>query len=156
MSLEAEAQILRQVPMFRNLDINRLKLLAFTGERVRFPAGRFIFKRGDVSDAAYVILEGSAEVFVETPTGSLAVTEFHPHDIMGEMGVLGEMPRSASIRATSDLMVLRIDKQVFLDLLQQFPHIAIDIMRELAHRLERTTDRLAAAARPGNLSSDPS
>ncbi|MGV6871440.1 cyclic nucleotide-binding domain-containing protein [Pseudochelatococcus sp. B33] len=155
MNLNAEAQALRQVPMFRNIDMSRLKLLAFTSERVRVPAGHVLFRRGDASDAAYVILEGEAEVFIDTPAGPLKVTEFHPHDIMGEMGVLAETSRSASVRAKTDLLALRIDKQVFLDLLQQFPQIAIDVMRELAHRLERTTDRLAATARPGGPATGP-
>ncbi|MFT0892135.1 Crp/Fnr family transcriptional regulator [Pseudochelatococcus sp. G4_1912] len=146
MSLESEVQALRQVPMFRDVDKGRLKLLAFTSDRVRFSEGQFIFKRGDASDAAYVILEGEAHVLVDTPAGPLKVTDFHVYDIMGEMGVLAEIPRSASIRAATNLMVLRIDKQVFLELLQQFPQIAIAIMRELAHRLERTTARLAEVA----------
>lgn len=150
MNLDNEAQALRQVPMFRNIDTRRLKLLAFTGERLRFPAGSLLFQRGDPSDAAYVVLEGEARVFIDTPTGPLKVTDFHVHDIMGEMGVLADIPRSATIRATTDLLVLRIDKQVFLDLLYQFPQIAIEIMRELAHRLERTTERLAAVSRPDN------
>lgn len=146
MSIEAEVQALRQVPMFRDIDKGRLKLLAFTSDRVRFSAGQYVFKRGDASDAAYVILDGEAHILLDTPTGPLKLTEFHAHDIMGEMGVLAEIPRSASIRAATDLMVLRIDKQVFLELLEQFPQISIAIMRELAHRLERTTSRLAEAA----------
>ncbi len=147
MSLNAEAQILRQVPMFRNLDTSRLKLLAFTSERMRLPAGQILFRRGDTSDAAYVVLDGKAEVFFEALSGTVKVTELGPHDLIGEMGVLGEIPRSASVRAVTDLLVLRIDKQVFIELLEQFPRIAIDVMRELAHRLERTTERLASISK---------
>lgn len=149
MSLDVETRILRQVRIFRNLDAGCLKLLAFTSELVRFPAGHTLFRRGDMSDAAYVVLEGQAEVFVETAAGTLKVAEFGPNDMMGELGVLAEIPRTASIRTITDLTALRIDKQVFLDLLQQFPSIAIDVMRELALRLERTTGRLAASQPAG-------
>ncbi|MGI6245437.1 MAG: Crp/Fnr family transcriptional regulator [Pseudochelatococcus sp.] len=148
MNLETEVRALQRVPMFRDLDKGRLKLLAFTSERVGFSAGQVLFNRGDTSDAAYVILEGKAHALVDAPTGVLKVAEFGAHDLIGEMGVLAETPRSASVVAITDLLVLRIDKDVFLELLHQFPQIAIAVMRELAHRLERTTSRLARTGSP--------
>ncbi|MFC0218101.1 CRP-like cAMP-binding protein [Pseudochelatococcus lubricantis] len=146
MTLETEVQVLRRVPMFRGLDKGRLKLLAFTSERVSFPGGQILFNRGDTSDAAYVILDGRADALLDTPAGAFKVAEFGAHDIVGEMGVLADTPRTATVRAATDLLVLRIDKQVFLELLNQFPQISIAVMRELAHRLERTTIRLAETA----------
>ena len=71
MTLEAEVQSLRQVPMFRDIDPARLKLLAFTSERVQFSGGQRFFSQGDPSDAAYVILEGRASVLLGTPGGEI-------------------------------------------------------------------------------------
>ncbi len=144
MTLETEVQALRQVPMFREIDPARLKLLAFTSERVMFSAGQHVFAQGDPSDAAYVLLQGKADVVIETPNGPLRVAQLAANDLLGEMGILSDAPRSASIVADGDVTALRIDKRVFLELLGQFPQMSVAVMRELAKRLERTNAKLAA------------
>ena len=144
MTLDSEVQSLRQVPMFREIDAARLKLLAFTSERVNFAPGQRLFAQGDAGDAAYVILEGRANVLLETPTGPLKVAELGRNALVGEMAILADMPRSATISADSELTALRIDKRVFLELLSQFPQMSLAVMREIAKRLEQTNAKLAA------------
>lgn len=146
MTLDAEVQSLRQVPMFREIDPARLKLLAFTSERVSFAPGQRFFSQGDPADAAYMILDGAAQVILETGAASIKVAELGRNDLVGEMGILSDTPRSATIVAESDVIALRIDKRVFLELLGQFPQMSIAVMRELAKRLERTNARLAERA----------
>ena len=145
MTLESEVQSLRQVPMFRDIDPARLKLLAFTSERVQFAAGQRFFSQGDAADAAYVILDGHAEVLLDTPRGEIKVAELGRNALVGEMGILSDTPRSATIAAVDTTTALRIDKRVFLELLLQFPQMSIAVMREIAGRLERTNAQLAAA-----------
>ena len=145
MTLESEVQSLRQVPMFRDIDPARLKLLAFTSERVQFAAGQRFFSQGDAADAAYVILDGHAEVLLDTPRGEIKVAELGRNALVGEMGILSDTPRSATIAAVHATTALRIDKRVFLELLLQFPQMSIAVMREIAGRLERTNAQLAAA-----------
>lgn len=145
MTLETEVQSLRQVPMFREIDPARLKLLAFTSERVKFAEGQRFFSQGDAADAAYVILEGRADVLLRTPGGEIKVAELGSNAIVGEMGIIGDSPRSATIVAAEPATALRIDKRVFLELLAQFPQMALAVMRELAGRLERTNAQLAQA-----------
>jgi CRP-like cAMP-binding protein len=60
------------------------------------------------------------------------------------MGILSDTPRSATITAAEPTTALRIDKRVFLELLAQFPQMALAVMRELAQRLERTNAQLVA------------
>ncbi len=144
MTLEAEVQSLRQVPMFRDIDPARLKLLAFTSERVQFADGQRFFSQGDASDAAYVILDGRASVLLDTPNGEIKVAELGGNALVGEMGILSDTPRSATIMAAEPTTALRIDKRVFLELLAQFPQMSLAVMRELAQRLERTNAQLVA------------
>ncbi|HZB63562.1 MAG TPA: Crp/Fnr family transcriptional regulator [Microvirga sp.] len=144
MTLEAEVQSLRQVPMFKDIDPARLKLLAFTSERVQFAGGQRFFAQGDASDAAYVILDGRANVLLNTPNGEIQVAELGGNALVGEMGILSDTPRSATITAAEPTTALRIDKRVFLELLAQFPQMALAVMRELAQRLERTNAQLVA------------
>jgi CRP-like cAMP-binding protein len=146
MTLDTEVQMLRQVPMFKNIDAARLKLLAFTSERVQFTAGQRFFSKGDVSDAAYVIFEGTADVVIEGAGEALKIAELGRNALVGEMGILSDSPRSAAVIAVEPTVALRIDKRVFLELLTQFPQMAIAVMRELANRLERTNAQLAAQA----------
>jgi CRP-like cAMP-binding protein len=144
MTLEAEVQSLRQVPMFKDIDPARLKLLAVTSERVQFAGGQRFFAQGDSSDAAYVILDGRANVLLNTPNGEIQVAELGGNALVGEMGILSDTPRSATITAAEPTTALRIDKRVFLELLAQFPQMALAVMRELAQRLERTNAQLVA------------
>jgi CRP-like cAMP-binding protein len=130
--------------MFRDVDPARLKLLAFTSERVQFADGQRFFSQGDPSDAAYVILDGRANVLLNTPGGEIQVAELGSNALVGEMGILSDTPRSATIMAAEPTTALRIDKRVFLELLAQFPQMSLAIMRELAKRLERTNAQLVA------------
>lgn len=147
MTLDTEVQSLRQVPMFRDIDQARLKLLAFTSERVQFASGQRFFNQGDAADAAYVILDGRADVTLNTSTGEIKVAELGKNALVGEMGILGDSPRSATITAVEATTALRIDKRVFLELLTQFPQMSLAIMREIASRLEKTNAQLAARSR---------
>ena len=149
MTIDSEVRALRSVPMFRDIDPSRLKLLAFTSERVRFAAGQTLFLQGDAADAAYVILDGKADVILSDRGGEVKVAELGRNALVGEMGILSDAPRSATIKASEASSALRIDKRVFLELLSQFPQMAIAIMRELASRLERTNAQLLARSRGG-------
>ncbi|MCG8543081.1 MAG: cyclic nucleotide-binding protein, partial [Alphaproteobacteria bacterium] len=76
------------------------------------------------------------------------------HEIVGEIAILCDVPRTATVCATSKLVTLRIAKDCFFGLVEEFPQMAVEIMRELAHRLETTTGRLReahaqVAAQPG-------
>jgi CRP-like cAMP-binding protein len=147
MTLETEVQSLRQVPMFRDIDSARLKLLAFTSERVNFAEGQKFFQQGDAADAAYVVLQGKADVTIDSPGGDIKVAELGQNAIVGEMGILSDSPRSATIVAAAPTTALRIDKRVFLELLTQFPQMSIAVMRELASRLEKMNTQLARQSR---------
>jgi CRP-like cAMP-binding protein len=146
MSLETEVQSLREVPMFRGVEGPRLKLLAFASERVSYAAGQVLFEQGDAADSAYVILEGAASVVISTPGGKLKVAELGKNAIVGEMGIILDAPRSATIIASQDVVALKIRKDVFLDMIREFPQMSIAVMQELARRLERTDAKLASLA----------
>lgn len=143
MTIDLEVKALQQVPMFRELAPGRLKLLAFTSERVTYSPGEYLFSQGDQADAAFVILDGKAQVILETAADPLVVAELGRNDLVGEMGILTETPRSATVRAETSVIALRIDKRIFLELLQQVPALSIAILREMANRLEKTNIRLA-------------
>ena len=142
MSLNEEVELLRGVPLFAKIEPSKLKLLAFTSERIAHAPGQVIFRQGEMGDAAYIIVEGDAEVYVTGPKGDVKVASLGANDIVGEIAILCDVPRTASVRASARLVVLRISKDLFFQLVNEFPQMAVEIMRELAHRLEKTTARL--------------
>ena len=85
MSLNEEVEALRSVPLFAKIEPSKLKLLAFTSERLTFPAGGELFHEGDQGDSAYIILDGQAEIIIDTPNGELAVAKVGKNDLIGEI-----------------------------------------------------------------------
>jgi len=137
--LSDEVEVMRNIPIFAKIDRAKLKLLAFGSERLRFQSGDYIVREGDMGDCCYVLLDGAGEVLVATPQGSLKVAEIGKYDVVGEIAILCDVPRTASVRAVSAVDTLCITKDLFFSLLKEFPDIAIEVMRVLAHRLENMT-----------------
>jgi len=134
--------MLRQVPLFSGVAPAKLKLLAFTSDRVTYAPGQMLFRQGDVGDAAYVVLSGKAEVMVDSPSGQIKVAEVDPNSIVGEIAILCNVSRTATVRATTAVEALRIRKDHFLRLLGEYPEMTVEIMRVLADRLSHTTAEL--------------
>ncbi|NNF78820.1 MAG: Crp/Fnr family transcriptional regulator [Rhizobiales bacterium] len=142
-SLSEEVDMLRRVPLFAQIEPSKLKLLAFTSERLAFDANQDVFRQGDEGDAAYVIMQGSADVVVNTPKGETVVAVLSDNAFIGEIAILCDVPRTATIRAKSELQTLKIKKEDFLGLVKEFPDMAVEVMRELAARLGKTTAELS-------------
>ena len=98
-----------------------------------------------MGDAAYLIIEGEADVLVDTPTGELNVATLGRNDFVGEIAILCDVPRTATVRAKTRTVTLRISKDLFFRLIAEFPEMSVEIMRELAQRLDQTTNRLREA-----------
>ena len=145
MSLQEEVELLRNIPLFRKIEPSKLKLLAFTSERLTFQDGHSLFAQGDAGDAAYIIIDGTAEVKINTDGGEITVASLGKGDVVGEIAILCDVPRTASVDARTKVVALKITKELFFRLVSEFPQISIEIMRELAARLERTNTQLREA-----------
>jgi CRP-like cAMP-binding protein len=141
-SLQQEFELLRRVPFFAEIEPAKLKLLAFMSQRVGFDDQKCVVRQGDPADAAYLIIEGEAEVVLEGPAGPFTVATLHANEIFGEIAILCNAPRNATVRAKGRLIALRISKEPFLRMVREFPSMAVSIMQELAHRLEATNNQL--------------
>lgn len=148
MTLESEVKSLQAIPMFKGVEAARLKLLAFASERLRYDAGEEIFHQGDTSDAAYVILNGTVDVLLDTPSGRIHIARLPRGAIVGEMGILCDRTRTATIVAVDVVDTLKIGRSLFFDMMEEFPQMSIAVMRDLANRLERTNEQLASRFAP--------
>lgn len=145
MSLKEEVEILRGIPLFAKIEPAKLKLLAFTSQRLSFAVGETLCRQGEPGDSAFIVLEGEAEISIDTPAGKVTVAKVTRNAVIGEIAILCDVPRTATVTAISPLQALRIDKDTFFRLVTEFPQMAVEIMRELARRLDRTNQQLRAA-----------
>jgi len=104
---------------------------------VEYRSGQYIFRRGDLGAEMYVIHDGRIEVLGPGDQGleEKVVAALEKGDFFGEMAVLEGLPRSASVRAATDVKLVRIDGATFTQLLRSEPEVAVRIMRKLSRRL---------------------
>ena len=150
MSLKEEVELLQRIPLFQHIEPAKLKLLAFTSDRLSYEQGDVLFRQHEISDSTYVIVEGKVDVWLEAREPGrerIKVAELGAGAIVGEMGVLCDQPRSATIEAASHVVALKIGREVFFDMLRQFPQMSVAVMRDLARRLDATNAKLLAVTR---------
>lgn len=126
---------LRQVPLFSQMEENKLRMLAFASERVGMEAGQFLFRQGDVAEASYVIVSGSVAVIYEDEDGPHDIFALKPGDMVGELSLFTEDHCVTSAKALEPLQVLRIAKSIHIRMLEEFPDIAVGMARILAEGL---------------------
>lgn len=143
MSLNQDAAMLASVPLFQGVDPARLKLIAFAAERQNIPAGTVLVSQGEAGDAAYVVLAGEADALVTIGDGStIRVGGIPAGTLLGEVALLADVPRTATVKAVTDMTVLRLGSDLFFELVREFPAVGVSVMRELARRLDRSTTLL--------------
>lgn len=135
MDIQRETEALAKVPLFSKLDQSKLKLLAFTSELQIFEDGEIVVQVGDAADCTYVILDGEANIFAGADGHESVVGTLKSNQLLGELGVLTNAPRAATIRAKGRVMMLRIKGDIFLKLLAENPSVALDVMRQLSGKL---------------------
>ena len=139
MDVFEEAKQLSRVPLFSKLDASKLKLIAFTSEQLSMSDGDYLFHFNDPSDSIFLILEGTLEVIAEHEDGRVdVIVERQKNEIIGEMGVISNAPRSATIRAAGSATVLRIEADAFMNLLSENSSMSLYVMRELSDRLNKS------------------
>ena len=144
-TLTEEVELLRKIPLFSTIDPGKLKLLAFASNRKIYNTDQDLFKQGDAGDSAFVVVSGKADIIVHTDKKEVIVATVGENEIIGEISILCEIPRTATVRSKETLEVLKIKKEHFLGLISQVPELGIEVMRELASRLQKTTSELGEA-----------
>lgn len=108
-----------------------LGLFRRSSELVTLKPGEVLFKKGDPAKHMYVVLSGTVRV----GDGNTVFEEISPGGIVGEMALIDEAPRSATVTAAGDCMLAQIDERRFLLLVQNTPGFALNVMRLLSQRL---------------------
>ncbi len=145
--MSPEADLLKEVPLFHLLDDHERTELAAQLDVVHFAAGQAIYNYGDPGDAIYVISSGEAEVFFKNDTGERIVLEIATRgDFFGELSMLDNGTRSASVLATQETDALRLDRGDLEKFLQLRPQAAMDLLAAMGRRHRETVERLRHTA----------
>src|SRR5215831_17406244 len=121
------ASLLRKIDLFAGLDRVVLAKLAAHLHPHPFSSSSTIFRQGEAGDAFYVVATGTVGVYVndESNAGQARVRVLHAGEPFGEMALLTNTPRTATIRAETNCEVLRLERSSFLDLVREQPTVAL-------------------------------
>ena len=142
------ADQLAELPLFSSLGRVPREAIAHASELQKASRGEILIREEEIATRGFfVILEGSARVAITGPEGREAVLAFlEEGDFFGEMSLLDGDPRSATVRASTDVRLLLLRRQVFLDLLSRYPEIALALLTELSSRLRNANRKISALA----------
>lgn len=126
---------LGRVPLFRGLKKRQLASLAKVLVDRTYAPGEVIVPQGHDGFGFFVVISGKAEAVLERPDGERTVVNtFGPHDYFGELALLDNGPRTASVIATEETHCVVLPRQSFLSILRHDGELAVEIMIELARR----------------------
>ena len=142
MSVRADVETIRRIPIFSECEPAHLQLLAFSAVRENFEGGQALVVEGEPGRAAYLILSGEVEI---SAAQSGALGEAGPGALLGEVAMIGGSPYSITARALEPVATARIDRDLFLRVAQEFPEFGTAVMRSLTRKLELSVQDLGEA-----------
>ena len=145
MSVRADAETLRNIPIFAECDSVPLQVLAFAAERQNFAAGERLLTQGEIGSAAYLILSGKAEIRTGKDGQSEVIGQAAPGAFVGEIAMIAKAPCSVSIAAVDPLVAAKIDRKLFLKVADEYPEFGIAVFKALAGKLDISLDDFNSA-----------
>lgn len=139
--------ILKNVPLFSSFTDQQLAYLIPAVQHRRFPRGSYVIRAGEETDALYIILAGRAKVLIPDDDGNeVILSVIGPNEFFGEMGLLDDQPRSASVETLEPCELLRISRTAFLNCLKDNFDAAMLIIRNLVKRLREADRKIESLA----------
>jgi len=130
-------EFLRHLQLFENLSEADLDWLLSQAENVEIRAGENLIEEGTAGDAAYIILDGEFEVVKKSDVQNIVIAVREPGEVFGEMALLDQAPRMATVRALRDSQVLKIRGETFQQMLTHSSSAALSIMQTVSKRLRQ-------------------
>jgi diguanylate cyclase (GGDEF)-like protein len=135
-------ELLARVPMFADLDADDLRDIAETTRLESFSEGENIFEIGEPGRSLFILTEGAVQVRHPGPDSHFELAEFGPGDFFGEMALLNDSPRSATVRALGPVEALVLDKVDFRRLVEGKPHVGFKLLEVLSERIRHADEQI--------------
>ena len=142
MSVRADVETIRRIPIFSECEPAHLQLLAFSAVRENFAPGSALLLQGRIGQAAYLILSGAVEIST-SESGLMGVAG--PGALLGEVAMIGASAYSVTARAAGKVATARIDRDLFMRVAQEFPEFGAAVFRKLARKLDHSVKDLGQA-----------
>lgn len=139
--------VLKSVPLFSAFTELQLATLLNYVQHRSYPRNVFVIQAGDETDSLYVILAGKVKVLIPDDQGrEVILSVMGPHDFFGEMGILDDQPRSASVSTLEPCEMLRLSKAGFINCLKENSDVAMLVIRNLVKRLREADRKIESLA----------
>lgn len=138
--------ILRQLPIFDSMSEDTIAYLGSKLSIQRLGEDEALFHKGDPGDALYIVDGGWLKITTQDAAGEeLMLNKCGPGEVIGEMSIIDQEPRSASVIATSPARLLKLTREDFMDVISAQPAIAVEMMRNISGRLRFATTYIEEA-----------
>ncbi|MBU4565428.1 MAG: cyclic nucleotide-binding domain-containing protein [Desulfarculus sp.] len=135
--------ILAQVPLFAQMNKRELKNISETAEELLYEPGEMIINEGERDGRLFVLLEGEVEIIKGLgQPGERLLRRLGPGAYFGEMAVLGDALRTASVRAVGQARMLSLRDFNLRQAMERHPYIAIELLQVMSHRMQQMEQRL--------------
>lgn len=138
MSVRADAETLRQIPIFRDCDSVPLQVMAFAAERQSFLPGETIIAQGTKAKSAFFIMAGSARVL----HGERQVGVAEPGSFLGELAMISGALYAITAVANEPVTAARIDTALFLRVADEYPEFGRSVLLSLSRKLDLSVREL--------------
>lgn len=133
---DAKVDALKKAPLFEGLSRKELEELARLADDLEVPTGKVLTRQGDTGREFFVLMEGQVEVVRD---GEVLATR-GAGDFIGEISILEDMPRTATVTATTPVRLFVLTAQSFRSFVEQQPDVENKVLRTLARRLAAMSD----------------
>ncbi|HVY51856.1 MAG TPA: ATP-binding protein [Devosia sp.] len=151
MDPQHQEDFVRQVPLFADLTAEEIADLVRSSRLIFATPGERLIEEGTPGDSMFIVLEGELEVTKREGSRDVLLATRRPGEFIGEMSLLEQAPRSASVRAVAESTLLAIGPDAFSSLLRHRPMAATTVLRTVAARLRSTEASLVQADKLASL-----
>lgn len=139
--------VLKTVPLFAAFSDQQLSMLLNYVQHRSYPRNVYVMQAGDETDSLYVILSGKVKVVIADDQGrEVILGHMGSQDFFGEMGILDDQPRSASVYTLEPCEMLRLSKAGFVNCLRENADVAMLVIRHLVRRLREADRKIESLA----------
>ena len=139
MTIQEKIDGIKKTAIFKNLSNEDFNQIAEVAKEIFYKKGSIIFEENSMADAFYIISKGIVEILKRGENGVQEILAIKKDgDVFGEMAVIDDLPRSATIKARTDITLLKLSKDIFNELLKSFSHISIEIARSICSTVRST------------------
>jgi len=135
-SLGEKILLLKEIEIFSDLSAAELAAISAITEELDYSSDQTVIKQNDVGETVFLIIEGDVDVIMEQPNGKeVIIAHISSGGAFGEMALIDDSPRSATIRTTAPSRFLTLHKQEFKETVMEYPRIALQICSVLSRRI---------------------